>query len=131
MKYCPYCGAELFEGAASFCTECGNALAVNQGAANETEEKTKPKRRGKGKMSNKRKNKAAFNKRLEELLPPEPQLEETDETDDYDGYYADIIPSDLDREKEGVDKELLKKIAVVAGTMLLIIGLCVVAMYLL
>lgn len=26
MKYCPYCGTELVNGAASFCTECGKNL---------------------------------------------------------------------------------------------------------
>ena len=26
MKYCPYCGAELVDGAASFCAECGKSL---------------------------------------------------------------------------------------------------------
>lgn len=26
MKYCPYCGADLSDGAASFCMECGKSL---------------------------------------------------------------------------------------------------------
>ena len=26
MKYCPYCGADLPDGAVTFCMECGNAL---------------------------------------------------------------------------------------------------------
>lgn len=28
MKYCPYCGTELLNGAASFCTECGKSLTL-------------------------------------------------------------------------------------------------------
>lgn len=27
MKYCPYCGGELVNSAASFCTECGKSLS--------------------------------------------------------------------------------------------------------
>jgi Fe-S cluster biogenesis protein NfuA len=42
-----------------------------------------------------------------------------------------VLPSDTGTLKEGIDKELIKKIATVAGVMLLIIGLCVVAMYML
>ena len=26
MKYCPYCGADFADGAASFCMECGKSL---------------------------------------------------------------------------------------------------------
>jgi uncharacterized membrane protein YvbJ len=26
MKYCPYCGADLIDGAASFCAECGKSM---------------------------------------------------------------------------------------------------------
>ena len=49
----------------------------------------------------------------------------------YDGYYNDVLPSDIDREKEGLDKELIKRIAAISVGMLLIVGLCVVAIYLL
>lgn len=28
MKYCPYCGAEITNGAVSFCSECGGNLSV-------------------------------------------------------------------------------------------------------
>ena len=26
MKYCPYCGADIIDGAVSFCVECGKQL---------------------------------------------------------------------------------------------------------
>ena len=37
----------------------------------------------------------------------------------------------MDRQKEGLDKELIKKVAVIAGGVLLIAGLCVLALYIL
>ena len=51
--------------------------------------------------------------------------------DGYDGYYDDVLPSDAGKLKEGPDMELVKKVSAVAGVMLLIVILCVVAMYLL
>ena len=30
MKYCPYCGTVLVDGAVSFCAECGKALPVSE-----------------------------------------------------------------------------------------------------
>ena len=51
--------------------------------------------------------------------------------DGYDGYYDDILPPDLDREKEGPDKELIKKIVSLTVAVIFIIGLCVVMMYVL
>ena len=30
MKYCPYCGADIPDGAVSFCAECGKALPVKK-----------------------------------------------------------------------------------------------------
>ena len=43
----------------------------------------------------------------------------------------DVLPSDAGKLKEGPDMELVKKVSAVAGVMLLIVILCVVAMYLL
>lgn len=39
MKYCPYCGAVLVDGAVSFCAECGKKLPVS-GKTEETLEKS-------------------------------------------------------------------------------------------
>ena len=55
----------------------------------------------------------------------------TEKADGYDGYYDDVLPSDAGKLKEGPDMELVKKVSAVAGVMLLIVILCVVAMYLL
>ena len=71
--------------------------------------------------------KKGFGKKHDNALPPK----ETQEDFGYDGYYDDIVPSDIDREREGIDKELVKRIAVIAGAVLIIISLCIVALYLL
>ena len=51
--------------------------------------------------------------------------------DGYDGYYDDVLPSDAGKLGEEIDTGLIKKVTAVIGVMLLIIVLCVVAMYLL
>ena len=71
--------------------------------------------------------KKGFGKKPDNTLPPK----ETQEDFGYDGYYDDIVPSDIDREREGIDKELVKRIAVIAGAVLIIISLCIAALYLL
>ena len=48
--------------------------------------------------------------------------------DGYDGYYNDVLPPDLDREKEGLDKELVKKIVALCVSVVFIIGICIVMM---
>ena len=63
--------------------------------------------------------------------PSLPEIEGEPVEDGYDGYYDDILPPDLDREKEGPDKELIKKIITLTVAVILIIGLCVVMMYVL
>ena len=39
MKYCPYCGADLADGAASFCMECGKSLPTAEGGQKKPKEK--------------------------------------------------------------------------------------------
>lgn len=59
------------------------------------------------------------------------QISETDPEDDYDGYYDDILPTDEGRFSEGVDKNLIKKVIAIIGSVLLIVALCVLMMYML
>lgn len=129
MKYCPYCGAELSDGAASFCMECGKSLPAMDGDRKNSKEesislqkRTEKKQKKPRKRSEKRRKKAD-GEFFESSGSPR--------DDGYDGYYDDVLPSDAGKLKEGVDMELVKKISAVAGVMLLIIVLCVVAMYLL
>ena len=46
-------------------------------------------------------------------------------------YYDDVIPPDTDRVKEGLDKELIKKIVALSVGVIFIISMCVVMLYVL
>lgn len=130
MKYCPYCGAVLADGAASFCADCGKTLPVRE------EEKTikdpAPHQKEKAKPPKKKPSKQPKKKKASSKAKTAPDPECSQPIDDgYDGYYDDIPPFDGGKQKEGLDADLIKKIAAVTGVMLLIVTLCVVAMYLL
>ena len=130
MKFCPYCGADLVDTKVLFCAECGAKLPPHEAgrteplkedmrpASQEPKEKTY-----KGKK--KTRNKPAAQKH------PAQHIDESPQDDGYDGYYDDVQPPDLDRTREGIDKELVKKIVILGVSVLLIISLCVVMMYLL
>ena len=85
--------------------------------------------RGSTLSGTRRKRKKSKQKKVQE--PPLPEIEGEPAEDGYDGYYDDILPPDLDREKEGPDKELIKKIVSLTVAVIFIIGLCVVMMYVL
>ena len=124
MKYCPYCGAEILSGAFSFCPSCGESLLVlEQPAVEKSLEKTLP-RRGKAKKEGTRKRARP---------PKEPkQSEPPGKVDlDYDGYYADVKPIDADRQREGVDTRLILRVVLLVAGVALVIGGCVVALFLL
>ena len=153
MKYCPYCGTVLVDGAVSFCSECGKALPVS-GETKEKQEKTTPsgqrrepeprqeerhgkksRRRESGKphAAEKKTNKETDVPEEKKSRQPEP-LAATDTTepeDDYDGYYDDVLPADEGRFSEGIDRGLVKKIILIIGVVLLVVGACVLMMYLL
>ena len=40
MKYCPFCGADLIEGAVSFCAECGKELPPAKTEAKQSNNET-------------------------------------------------------------------------------------------
>lgn len=129
MKYCPYCGADLIDGAASFCAECGKSMPDPADSGIERKEPRVLKAKETNTRPHDRKKSRKHKKKATSPVPKEEARKPKD--DGYDGYYDDVLPSDTGKLKEGVDKELIKKIAAVAGVMLLIIGLCVVAMYML
>lgn len=63
-----------------------------------------------------------------------PQTSENKEPtvdDGYDGYYDDILPPDIGQAKEGLDKELIKKVIFVGVVVFVVISLCVVLLYVL
>lgn len=118
MKYCPYCGADLIEGAVSFCAECGKQLPAGK------VQKDKPKEKPEIKKTTKKKKKTA--------KQPESSFEvETVVDDGYDGYYDDVRSVDEGHERDGVDKELIKKIAIIIGVLFVVIAACVALMYVL
>lgn len=162
MKYCPYCGTVLVDGAVSFCAECGKALPVSgkkdeileKSNLSEQRDKSKPQQetRHEKKSRCRKKRKPLYGERVKEgeadkaserqikLLEapknPKQQLESPAVTssipkDDYDGYYDDILPADEGRFSEGIDRGLVKKVVFIIGTVFLIVGACVMMMYLL
>ena len=60
------------------------------------------------------------------LTPSEPPADEY-----YDGYYDDVMPPDLDREKDTMDKALVKRIIILAMCVTIIIFMCVAFLYVL
>lgn len=115
MKYCPYCGADLYDDAVSFCAECGKQLPAGK------TQKGKPAIQ----KTTKKKKRKPVNK-------PKSNIEVKTVVDDgYDGYYDDIRPVDEGHEHEGVDKDLIKKIAIIIGVLFVVIIACVALMYIL
>ncbi len=107
MKFCPFCGAKLHGTGSSFCTECGKEIQEKQPDS-----------------SNERKARPSKHQKSAESL-------EAEAVDDYDGYYEDVLPPDLDRAKDGLDKAMVKKLTLLIMGAVLIIGLCVAMLYLL
>ena len=131
MKFCPYCGADLLDSKVLFCAQCGAKLPPHEAGRTEplkedmrpASQEPKP-RTYKGKKKKRRQQEP-------EGQPAMPKDESTTEVDGYDGYYDDVLPPDLDRTRDGIDKDLVKKIIVVGVCVVLIISLCVVMMYVL
>lgn len=116
MNYCPNCGARLENMQGDCCPACGCVFE---------ESKAKP--------AEKAKHKSAFHalrQRLAFSKKEEPEPETSPAEDGYDGYYEDVQPMDERRDREGIEPELVKKIAVLAAGTLLIIAACVAMMYL-
>lgn len=132
MKYCPYCGTDLAKEDAAFCMECGKQLSVKEEkpGPEQAPAPTKPKKSTQAKKKREKKSKQPKEKRKRKTEAlPEVVGEPVD--DGYDGYYNDVLPPDLDREKEGLDKELIKKIVALCVSVVFIIGICIVMMYVL
>ncbi len=162
MKYCPYCGTVLVDGAVSFCAECGKALPVSEKKEeiSEKSNQSKPQGKSKSKQEIRHEKKSRRTQKRKLLLGEKVKEKEVDKTgeqqikpleapkslkqqpeplavtgsipeDDYDGYYDDILPADEGRFSEGIDRGLVKKVVLIIGMVLLIVGACVMMMYLL
>lgn len=125
MKYCTNCGAALEDSTASFCAACDKELSSDLAdPVKDTEEGKKTKRKGK----KARKEKTKKNKKKKEVLE---EIVGEPVDDGYDGYYDDVLPPDNDRVKEGLDKDLIKKIVALSIGVVFIISICVVMLYVL
>ena len=130
MKYCPYCGAGFSDGTVSFCTECGKKLPEEKTVPPEAKEQSKKvAKKQKRKKEKKEKHKKNAKKKKPEKEIPEVMGEAVD--DGYDGYYNDVLPPDTDRVKDGLDKELVKKIVALCIGVTVIILMCVALLYVL
>ena len=134
MKYCPYCGADLLDSNVLFCSHCGKKLPPHEAGVTEpltedlrpaSQEQQPETYKGKKKKENKKKSVPAKSK-VQTTVDPGCSTD-----DGYDGYYDDVLPPDIDRQREGIDKELVKKIVILGICVVLIISLCVVMMYVL
>ena len=125
MKYCPYCGTKLEDERAVFCPECGNALSDKvQQNANDDKDKSKKEKRRKPKRNKKQNGRKATRK--------EDNVENPETVDDgYDGYYDDVRPIDEGKFRQGIDKEMLKRVIGLLIGVLITICACVAIMYLL
>ena len=130
MKYCPYCGAGFSDGTVSFCTECGKKLPEEKTVPPEAKEQSKKvAKKQKRKKEKKEKHKKDAKKKKQETEIPEVMGEAVD--DGYDGYYNDVLPPDTDRVKDGLDKELVKKIVALCIGVTVVILMCVALLYIL
>ena len=130
MKYCPYCGAGFSDGTVSFCTECGKKLPEEKTVPPEAKEQSKKvAKKQKRKKEKKETHKKDAKKKKPEKEIPEVMGEAVD--DGYDGYYNDVLPPDTDRVKDGLDKELVKKIVALCIGVTVIILMCVALLYIL
>ncbi len=131
MKYCPNCGAAIVDSTASFCAECGKPLSTVEAdqdqVVQEDRSKKHHRKEKKGKLSKQKKVKKQ--KKEKKTAIEEVVGEAVD--DGYDGYYNDVLPPDTDRVKEGLDKELIKKIVALSIGVIFIISMCVVMLYVL
>jgi len=151
MKYCPYCGAHLFGGAASFCTECGKKLPCDQNLPEPKKKNVsshspehKPPATGRNPLpATRNPNGSAARKRAEpkrkkrnprsRSAERKPELEHTKKSDPrdegYDGYYDDVLPVDNGHIRDRSNPELIKRVVLIAAGALVIVILSVVLMY--
>ena len=122
MKYCPYCGEELWDENASFCAECGKHIPERGPRGPQKESESAPV--------------VSENPQTEADAEPygeedRPEDDHHDPGDGYDGYYDDVLPDDHGNIRSAVDKQLIKKVAVLGISVILIICACVAIMYIL
>ena len=124
MKFCPYCGASLLGGAASFCPECGRQIRQQ-----EPDQAPRPQPGRKRRPTEIPPSRRKKRPRQEPQRPPRRKKSPIDIN--YDGYYDDVKPIDAGQQGERMDPEMLKKTALMLVGALGVILLAVVFMTLL
>lgn len=124
MKFCPYCGASLLGGAASFCPECGRQIPQQ-----EPDQAPRPQPGKKRRPTEIPPSRRKKRPRQEPQRPPRRKKNPMDIN--YDGYYDDVKPIDASQQGERMDSEMLKKTALMLVGALGVILLAVVFMTLL
>ena len=114
MRTCPYCGAPLHQDQGFYCPNCGGALHRGR-------EKIPPRHAAKKKPKKRRKQKAR--------RKPKPTVSSVEREDAYDGYYDDVLPTDGNPQRQGLDKGIGKKLIAVIVCTLLIVTICVAFLY--
>jgi len=118
MNYCPHCGKPLRGGKFSFCEGCTEKPFIEDNSGKLSESK-----KGKGPQKHNKKTKIHTMKR--ENLTPQDRPD-----DGYDGYYDDIRPEDENEVRQGIDKDIMKRIAGIIASVMIIICCCIGIMYL-
>lgn len=116
MKFCPNCGASLPGSTASFCPECGKKLPRMQREPDTRLRKSRPPAKKQHEPPKRN-------------MPQRPRRNPQDEN--YDGYYNDVAPVDAGLRGDGVDPELVRRVAILIASALGIIILAIVLMMLL
>ena len=129
MMFCPYCGAPLVGSAVSFCAECGKPLPDQKDTGGQAR---RPGRKAAGKRGRPRKKKIQGKPAQRSQSAQQPLPEQRRKKDEsYDGYYDDIRPVDAGQEKDRMDPQLMKRIALLVFCAVSLIILSAVLMWLL
>lgn len=126
-KVCPHCGAKLLRGAV-FCGACGLSVIAEEKTTEEpmqSDKKPAP-------------TEELNSKPAEDLTPtvatdeatqsdPKPKPKRKKKMDNYDGYYDDVKPVDAGEFETGkMDREQIKRVAIIIGATLGVIGVAAV-----
>ena len=112
---------------AAICTECGEHLP-DKHEDEHLSEKTAKRDAALAYPDGKKKHNW-FRRKHRKPEAPVPDGVGESVNDGYDGYYNDVLPPDLERIKEGLDKELIKRIIILIIAVVLVISCCVTLMY--
>lgn len=127
MKYCPYCGEELLDENALFCAECGKQIPERKTQAEKENDTDTDPVVVPGATDQGQAEEIHRGERISQTV----EEDAAEFPDCYDGYYDDVIPDDHGNVRTTVDKQLIKKIAVLGISVVLIIAACVAIMYIL